>query len=203
MLKKLCLILLALFLVVCTSPTVFSEEVVNYNIASLSNIETIVEEEPTNDGAAVAMEQQPAINSSDAAEISDIRIPLAKTEATWALVNLIAMVVTVTVSLILTILGWYNRWRRRHIQLSEDDNRKYQFWLRNKIIFRLVNSTLAIVSIVTFILTENIFLRLVFVDRFTPLMIALAILSIGAALFSKYVIKEYYSYFDAYKKKKN
>ena len=125
-------------------------------------------------------------------EIDDIKIPLAKTEETWALVNLIAMVITVTVSLILTILGWYNRWRRRNIELDEEENEKYQFWLRNKILFRIINSALAIISIITFILTENIFLRLVFVDRFTPLMIAFAILAIGAALFSKYVIKEYY-----------
>ena len=125
-------------------------------------------------------------------EINDIKIPLAKTEETWALVNLIAMVVTVTVSLILTILGWYNRWRRRNIELDEDENEKYQFWLRNKILFRIINSALAIISIIAFILTENIFLKLVFVDRFTPLMIAFAILAIGAAFFSKYVIKEYY-----------
>ena len=130
--------------------------------------------------------------TAEVEEINDIRIPLAKTEETWALVNLIAMVVTVTVSLILTILGWYNRWRRRNIELDEDENEKYQFWLRNKILFRIINSVLAIVSIITFILTENIFLKLVFVDRFTPLMIAFAILAIGAALFSKYVIKEYY-----------
>ena len=130
--------------------------------------------------------------TAEVEEIDDIRIPLAKTEETWALVNLIAMVITVTVSLILTILGWYNRWRRRNIELDEDENEKYQFWLRNKILFRIINSALAIISIITFILTENIFLRLVFVDRFTPLMIAFAILAIGAALFSKYVIKEYY-----------
>ena len=130
--------------------------------------------------------------TAEVEEINDIRIPLAKTEETWALVNLIAMVVTVTISLILTILGWYNRWRRRNIELDEDENEKYQFWLRNKILFRIINSVLAIVSIITFILTENIFLKLVFVDRFTPLMIAFAMLAIGAALFSKYVIKEYY-----------
>ena len=130
--------------------------------------------------------------TTEVEEIDDVRIPLAKTEETWALVNLVAMVVTVTVSLILTILGWYNRWRRRNIELDEEENEKYQFWLRNKILFRIITSALAIVSIITFILTENIFLKLVFVDRFTPFMIAFAILAIGAAFFSKYVIKEYY-----------
>ena len=190
-LKKLCSILLALFLVVCTSPIVFAEEVVGDNTTAFSEIEMMVEEEPGDAAAAPT----PAAETSlitEVEKIDDIKIPLAKTEETWALINLIAMVVTVTVSLILTILGWYNRWRRRNIELDEEENEKYQFWLRNKILFRIINSTLAIVSIITFILTENIFLKLIFVDRFTPLMIAFAILAIGAAFFSKYVIKEYY-----------
>ena len=129
-------------------------------------------------------------------EIEDLRIPLAKTEETWALVNLICVVVTVVVSLILVILGWYNRWRRRNIELDEKYYNDYQFWLRNKIILRIVNLLIAIVSIVVFILTENIFLKLVFIDRFTPLMVVLAILAIGVAFFSKYVVKEYYPYDD-------
>ena len=190
-LKKLCSILLALFLVVCTSPIVFSEEVVGDNTTAFSEIEMMVEEEP-GDEAAVPTPAAETSLTTEVEKIDDIKIPLAKTEETWALINLIAMVVTVTVSLILTILGWYNRWRRRNIELDEEENEKYQFWLRNKILFRIINSALAIVSIITFILTENIFLKLIFVDRFTPLMIAFAILAIGAAFFSKYVIKEYY-----------
>lgn len=190
-LKKLCSILLALFLVVCTSPIVFAEEVVGDDTTASSEIEMMVEEEP-GDEAAVPTPAAETSLTTEVEKIDDIRIPLAKTEETWALINLIAMVVTVTVSLILTILGWYNRWRRRNIELDEEENEKYQFWLRNKILFRIINSALAIVSIITFILTENIFLQLIFVDRFTPLMIAFAILAIGAAFFSKYVIKEYY-----------
>ena len=151
----------------------------------------MVEEEP-GDEATVPTPAAETSLTTEVEKIDNIRIPLARTEETWALINLIAMVVTVTVSLILTILGWYNRWRRRNIELDEEENEKYQFWLRNKILFRIINSALAIVSIITFILTENIFLKLIFVDRFTPLMIAFAILAIGAAFFSKYVIKEYY-----------
>lgn len=142
---------------------------------------------------AVAAAAQP---DTDVEEIEDLRIPLAKTEATWALVNFACMIVTVVVSLILVILGWYNRWRRRNIPLDEKYTESYQFWLRNKIIFRIINIILAIVSIIAFILTENIFLTLVFVDRFTPLMVVLAILAIGTAFFSKYIIKEYYPYND-------
>ena len=135
-------------------------------------------------------------NIAKAKTINEIKIPLAKTEETWALVNLICVVVTVVVSLILVILGWYNRWRRRNIELDEKYYNDYQFWLRNKIILRIVNLLIAIISIVVFILTENIFLKLVFIDRFTPLMIVLAILAIGVAFFSKYVVKEYYPYDD-------
>ena len=135
-------------------------------------------------------------NIAKAKTINEIKIPLAKTEETWALVNLSCVVVTVVVSLILVILGWYNRWRRRNIELDEKYYNDYQFWLRNKIILRIVNLLIAIISIVVFILTENIFLKLVFIDRFTPLMIVLAILAIGVAFFSKYVVKEYYPYDD-------
>ena len=191
MLKKLCSIFLALFLVVCTSPIIFTEEIVNATTIP-TKIEVITEEESINDTiiiASIIKEEPPTIEEE---EIDDTKIPLAKTEKTWAVVNLVAMVITVTVSLILTILGWYNRWHRRNIKLNDEENEKYQFWLRNKILFRLINSALAIISIITFILTENIFLKLIFVDRFTLLMLAFAILAIGAALFSKYVIKEYY-----------
>lgn len=206
MLKKLCSILLALFLVVCTSPIAFAEEVEGEIPSTSTEIETVVEEETTEEeievNAAAPAEEQPQVQEKEtdtiakAETINDIRIPLAKTEETWALVNLICVVVIVVVSLILVILGWYNRWRRRNIELDEKYYNDYQFWLRNKIIFRIVNFLIAIVSIVIFILTENIFLKLVFVDRFTPLMVVLAILAIGVAFFSKYVIKEYYPYDD-------
>lgn len=206
MLKKLCSILLALFLVVCTSPIAFAEEVEGEIPSTSTEIETVVEETTTEKeervNAAAPAEEQPQVQEKEtdtiakAETINDIRIPLAKTEETWALVNLICVVVTVVVSLILVILGWYNRWRRRNIELDEKYYNDYQFWLRNKIIFRIVNLLIAIVSIVIFILTENIFLKLVFVDRFTPLMVVLAILAIGVAFFSKYVIKEYYPYDD-------
>ena len=204
MLKKLCSILLALFLVVCTSPIAFAEEVEGEIPSTSTEIETVVEEETTEKkeevNMAVSTEEQPQVqeinNVAKAKTINEIKIPLAKTEETWALVNLICVVVTVVVSLILVVLGWYNRWRRRNIELDEKYYNDYQFWLRNKIIFRIVNILIAIISIVVFILTENIFLKLVFIDRFTPLMVVLAILAIGVALFSKYVIKEYYPYND-------
>lgn len=204
MLKKLCSILLALFLVVCTSPIAFAEEVEGEIPSTSTEIETVVEEETTEEEievkAAAPAQEQPQVQEKEtdtiakAETINEIKIPLAKTEETWAVVNLICTVVTVVVSLILIILGWYNRWRRRNIELDEKYYNDYQFWLRNKIIFRIVNLLIAIVSIVVFILTENIFLKLVFIDRFTPLMVVLAILAIGVAFFSKYVIKEYYPY---------
>ena len=204
MLKKLCSILLALFLVVCTSPIAFAEEVEGEIPSTSTEIETVVEEENTEKeeevNAAAPAQEQPQVQEIDnvakTETINDIKIPLAKTEETWAVVNLICTVVTVVVSLILVILGWYNRWRRRNIKLDEKYYHDYQFWLRNKIIFRIVNILIAIISIVVFILTENIFLKLVFIDRFTPLMVVLAILAIGVAFFSKYVIKEYYPYND-------
>jgi hypothetical protein len=204
MLKKLCSILLAFFLVVCTSPITFAEEVEGEIPSTSTEIETVVEEETTEKKeevkAAAPAQEQPQVqeinNVAKAETINEIKIPLAKTEETWALVNLICVVVTVVVSLILVILGWYNRWRRRNIELDEKYYNDYQFWLRNKIIFRIVNILIAIISIVVFILTENIFLKLVFIDRFTPLMVVLAILAIGVAFFSKYVIKEYYPYND-------
>ena len=161
-------------------------------------INTAVVETPTRTVfiSGITADGEETDNVAKAKTINEIKIPLAKTEETWALVNLICVVVTVVVSLILVILGWYNRWRRRNIELDEKYYNDYQFWLRNKIILRIVNLLIAIVSIVVFILTENIFLKLVFIDRFTPLMVVLAILAIGVAFFSKYVVKEYYPYDD-------
>lgn len=170
----------------------------DYEPDESTTINTAVVETPTRTvfipGIAAGGEETD--NIAKAKTINEIKVPLAKTEETWALVNLICVVVTVVVSLILIILGWYNRWRRRNIELDEKYYNDYQFWLRNKIILRIVNLLIAIISIVVFILTENIFLKLVFIDRFTPLMVVLAILAIGVAFFSKYVVKEYYPYDD-------
>ena len=179
MLKRACIMMIILFLVICASPFLVTEEVHGHsNIPAV----TIVRE----NAAAVIQAPQQAID--------ELKIPIAKTEQSWALVNFIAMITTVVVSLILTILGWYNRWIRRKIILDEAHQRSYQFWLRNKIMFRIINILLAIISIIIFILTENILLTMVIVDRFTPVMIALTILAIGIALFSKYNIKEFYPY---------
>ena len=170
----------------------------DYEPDESTTINTAVVETPTRTAffSGITADGEETDNIAKAKTINEIKVPLAKTEETWALINLICVVVTVVVSLILVILGWYNRWRRRNIELDEKYYNDYQFWLRNKIILRIVNLLIAIVSIVVFILTENIFLKLVFIDRFTPLMVVLAILAIGVAFFSKYVVKEYYPYDD-------
>ena len=170
----------------------------DYELDESTTINTAVVETPIRTVfiPGITADEEETDNIAKAKTINEIKVPLAKTEETWALVNLICVVVTVVVSLILVILGWYNRWRRRNIELDEKYYNDYQFWLRNKIILRIVNLLIAIVSIVVFILTENIFLKLVFIDRFTPLMVVLAILAIGVAFFSKYVVKEYYPYDD-------
>ena len=65
-LKKLCSILLALFLVVCTSPIVFAGEVVEDNTATPSEIEMMVEEEPSD--AAAAPQEQPQVTEQEEVE---------------------------------------------------------------------------------------------------------------------------------------
>ena len=178
MLKKACIVFIIFFLVICASPFLVTEGVHGHtNVSAV----TVIEE-----GAAVAQAPLQVENQ--------FSIPIAKTEKTWALVNFACMITTVVVSLILTILGWYNRWTRRKIVLDKAHQESYQFWLRNKIVFRIINVILAIISILIFILTENILLSMVIVDRFTPVMIALTISAIGTALFSKYSIKEFYPY---------
>ena len=179
MLKRACIMMIILFLVICAFPFLVTEEVHGH-----TNIPTIT----------VMRENTAAVIQTPQQVTNELKVPIAKTKQTWALVNFIAMITTVVVSLILTILGWYNRWIRRKIILDEAHQRSYQFWLRNKIMFRIINIILAIISIIIFILTENILLSMVIVDRFTPVMIALTILAIGIALFSKYSIKEFYPY---------
>ena len=168
MLKKACIVFIIFFLVICASPFLVTEGA--HGQTNVSAV-TVIEE-----GAAVAQAPLQVENQ--------FSIPIAKTEKTWALVNFACMITTVVVSLILTILGWYNRWTRRKIVLDKAHQESYQFWLR----------ILAIISILIFILTENILLSMVIVDRFTPVMVALTISAIGTALFSKYSIKEFYPY---------
>ncbi len=112
-------------------------------------------------------------------------VPLASAKA-WALLNLILSILTVLASLLLIIftLGKKHKGEQAEkgeaIEASNDTNevKKKKFW-------RWFSLVPAIGSVIVFILTENMSLPMAWVDKWTILMVVIAIIQALVAIFSR------------------
>ena len=120
------------------------------------------------------------------ATIPNDEVPLAAPPMPlhWALVNLLLTILTVIIMLLLMIT--YITKKRDE---KEGDKRKGrerdEAEVKRKGFFRLAAVVIAIVSIVVFILTEDMRLPMVLVDRWTLLMAIIALIQVVVALISK------------------
>ena len=108
-----------------------------------------------------------SISEEIADEIAPMAAPAA--EAHWALLNLIAAIATALISL-LTILGFF---KKNEEEKEEEENRNDQY--DNDKFFSLIP---AVLSIVIFILTEDMRLEMILADRWTLLMAIILIANI-------------------------
>lgn len=115
-------------------------------------------------------------------EILDNPIPLSNapvSESYWALLNLILTILTIIESILLIIFYFI-----RH--KKEEDQKEYKYHP----IRRLIQVIVAIVTILVFIHTEDITLPMQFVDKYTIIMIILAIISTVLTILSRHNKKE-------------
>ena len=124
---------------------------------------------PTAKPAETIAESEPPKAENEPEVIEDEETPLAPMPAgAWALVNLILMLLTVLASLLM-LLGVIGKKRGRS----------------NKSFWRIVSLIPAIAALVAFVLTENMKLPMAMVDRWTLLMVIIAVLQVIVAAMSK------------------
>lgn len=124
---------------------------------------------PTAKPTETIAESEPPKAESEPEVIEDEETPLAPmANGAWALVNLVLMILTVLASLLM-LLGVIGKKRGRN----------------NKSFWRIASLIPAIGALAAFVLTENMKLPMAMVDRWTLLMVIIAVLQLIVAAMSK------------------
>lgn len=139
---------------------------------------------PTPEAVALADEEVPLAaegeKQPEEVEMNEEGTPLAGGRgAAWALINFALMNLAIFESLMLLIGYFVNT---KNDKEEEEEKRK----LKKKGIFRIISLPIAIISLIAFILTEDITLPTAFVDKYTIVMLIIAIIqTIVVALSNK------------------
>ena len=114
-------------------------------------------------------------------EIQDPETPLAQSQSSWALLNLLLAIATALVSVLL-IVGYI---LGRNHKKDEDENSQYARQddedadiLKRKGIWRLLSLVPGIGSIIVFFLTEDMRNPMIFTDKWTLLMLIIAVVQL-------------------------
>ena len=110
-------------------------------------------------------------------EIEEADTPLAS-GAAWALLNLILMLCTALVSILL-LIGFLGKKKKEH------ENENVEYTVKRKGVTRVLSLIPAIGSIIAFLLTENMRNPMVFVDRWTWLMVLIALVQVIVCIFAR------------------
>lgn len=111
--------------------------------------------------------------------VEDNTTPLAKAEGTWALVNLICAIVTVLFGFILLI-------SKKKKEEDEDDEYEEEPNEKKRGTFTRVLSVItAIISVIAFILTEDMTLKMIMVDKWTIMMLVITVIQIVIFAFGR------------------
>ena len=110
-------------------------------------------------------------------EIEEADTPLAS-GAAWALLDLILMLCTALVSILL-LIGFLGKKKK------EDENENVEYTVKRKGVTRVLSLIPAIGSIIAFLLTENMRNPMVFVDRWTWLMVLIALVQVIVCIFAR------------------
>ena len=115
--------------------------------------------------------------------IEDEETPMAPMPTgAWALVNLILMLLTVLASLLL-LIGYLGK--KKHTERDEYGNKRIDYTRNKKGFWRVASLIPAVAAVIAFVLTENMKLPMIMVDRWTLLMAVIAVLQLIVAVMSK------------------
>lgn len=124
-------------------------------------------------------QQQEENNETEVITVNDNKTPLAGIENSWALINLIAVVTTVILGIVIILL-------KKTKESAEEENVIYKnryTWMK------LLGTVIAIISVVIFILTEDIALPMVMLDKYTVVMVVIAIIQF-VVFFTHTIVKK-------------
>ena len=127
-------------------------------------------------------------------EISGNEVPLAGfglEGPAWALVNLICTVVTVMLALIMLLSIKKNKEEEdeeNEVQVMESEEEKEEDKNRRRWI-KVLGIIPAVIAVIVFILTEDIRLPMIIVDRWTWLMIVILLVNLAVTYLTKYRVK--------------
>lgn len=133
-------------------------------------------------------------DSSESTIIEDPEVPIAPLGGYWSFLNLVLTVLGVAASLVIIGMLVMETIRKRRtqkeeadlqVEQTEEDKYKDEGEMRDtkrrRVVHRLariVSSIVGLVMVVIFLLTQNMKLEMRLVDRWTPLMVALAIVQL-------------------------
>lgn len=157
---------------------------------------------PTVTPAAAQPEVEPAEDIEDAqTPLAEEEVPLANEEVVldeeevplaagngrkWALINFALMNLAIFESIML-LIGYFVKTKNDKDEEEEEEKRK----LKKKGIIRILSTPVAVISLIAFILTEDITLPTGFVDKYTILMAIIAVVqTVMVALSNKKYQKE-------------
>lgn len=139
-------------------------------------------------GPVVTDEAEPEVEEVEEAEVVEIEdaiipeaeVPLAAPEAgTWALLNLI-LTIGGTLLAVVWVVGLFRR--NKQTEVVQDVEMQDEYYeekdTRNRKIFRILGIVTAIISIVVFLLTQDMTLKMAFADKWSFLSVALLVVQI-------------------------
>ncbi len=167
--------------------------VINLSFVSFAAEDTQNKNSQNEDGVTNTPDPSVTPDTRPEVEIEDDQTPEIVIEdedtpesgAAWALLNLILTNVVVIASIYMLF---------RHFKDKEDDEENKEKGnerkLEKKGRYRIISIVVAIISIITFILTEDMTLPMIIVDRWTPLMVVYALVQSLVAYKSKQEYKD-------------
>ncbi len=141
----------------------------------------VVEDEDVPAGAIEVDEDGQAQIVDIAEEDTPLAAGTETNKSAWALVNLIAMIVTAILAIILLIQTFKKKDEEEEAQMTEDQIEDEKKRKRRK----LLGLIPAIVAIIAFVLTEDIFSPMAFVDKWTILMIIILVVEALVCYFTR------------------
>ncbi len=141
----------------------------------------VVEDEDVPAGAIEVDEDGQAQIVDIAEEDTPLAAGAETNNSAWALVNLISMIVTAILAIILLIQAFKKKDEEEEAQMTEDQIEEEKKRKRRK----LLGLIPAIAAIVAFVLTEDIFSPMAFVDKWTILMIIILVVEALVCYFTR------------------
>ena len=130
--------------------------------------------------------QEGSVEPAEEIELEDEEVPLAVNNGAWALLNLILTILTAIISLAL-LISYFTREGKgdeeKALKNGEEAD-EHENDLKRHGLIRILSILPVILAVITFILTENMRNPMIFIDRWTILMLLYMVINITLAVFA-------------------